>query len=120
MSSHFMPSPRSWMIFASSSGDHFDCFFAGDSAGAGWVAWRFNVAASGGAAATTAVAEMVTAVAGVPAGGGTELDRVSAVGEVDVSVVDSDSSSSLGLSRREISTVAEHGGGGEDGLGRGW
>lgn len=33
MSSHFMPLPRSSMILASSSGDHFDCFLAGDSEG---------------------------------------------------------------------------------------
>lgn len=32
MSSHFMPLPRSSMIRASSSGDHLDCFLAGDSA----------------------------------------------------------------------------------------
>lgn len=32
MSSHFMPSPLKWMILASSSPDHFDCFLAGDSA----------------------------------------------------------------------------------------
>lgn len=31
MSSHFIPPPRSSMIRASSSGDHFDCLFAGES-----------------------------------------------------------------------------------------
>jgi len=31
ISSHFMPLPRRSMIKASSSADHFDCFFAGDS-----------------------------------------------------------------------------------------
>lgn len=31
ISSHFMPLPRSSMIRASSSGDHLDCFLAGDS-----------------------------------------------------------------------------------------
>ena len=30
MCSHFIPSPRRWMIRPSSSSDHFDCFFAGD------------------------------------------------------------------------------------------
>lgn len=32
ISSHFIPLPRSSMINASSSGDHLDCFLAGDSA----------------------------------------------------------------------------------------
>ena len=32
MSSHFIPLPRSSMMRASSSGDHLDCFLAGDSA----------------------------------------------------------------------------------------
>lgn len=36
ISSHFIPFPRSSMIFASSSDDHFDCFFAGDSDGWPW------------------------------------------------------------------------------------
>ena len=33
MSSHFMPEPRSRMISASSAGDHFDCFLAGEPKG---------------------------------------------------------------------------------------
>ena len=36
MSSHFSPSPRSWRILASSSGDHLDCLFAGDSVECIW------------------------------------------------------------------------------------
>lgn len=32
ISSHFMPLPLNSIIKASSSGDHFDCFLAGDSA----------------------------------------------------------------------------------------
>ena len=37
ISSHFIPRPRSSMMRASSSSDHFDCFLAGVSAG--WGAW---------------------------------------------------------------------------------
>src|SRR5947207_3390928 len=33
ISSHFIPLPRSSIIKASSSADHFDCFFAGNSIG---------------------------------------------------------------------------------------
>ena len=96
MSSHFIPSPRSWMILASSSGDHLDCFFAGDSPGCvpdcllvGTVPTTANGGASIVARATTA--------------GGTDAERAigGATGmEVDVS-------SSLSSRRREISTLPE-------------
>ena len=33
MSSHFIPEPRSRIISASSAGDHFDCFLAGELRG---------------------------------------------------------------------------------------
>ena len=96
MSSHFIPSPRSWMILVSSSGDHLDCFLAGDSAGC-VPDCRFvgtvPAGANGGG----------SAVAGAVVVGGTDAERV--VGGPTGRA--GDVSSSLGLRRREISTLPE-------------
>jgi hypothetical protein len=85
------------MIFASSSGDHLDCFFAGD-----WIGWswlensRFAGTADrgwgGGRGAT--LMEMLD---------GTDSDRDTEAGEL----VDRLSSSSFGLRSEEISTVRD-------------
>jgi hypothetical protein len=96
MSSHFIPSPRSWMILVSSSGDHLDCFLAGDSAG--WVPdCRLvgTVPAGANRGGSTVAGGMVA--------GGTDADRV--VGGPTAGA--GDVSSSLGLRRREISTLPE-------------
>jgi hypothetical protein len=80
----------------SSSGDHLDCFLAGDSPGC-VPDWRLvgivPAAANGGA----------PVVAGAMTVGGTDAER--AVG--GTTVREGDVSSSLGLRRREISTLPE-------------
>ena len=96
MSSHFIPSPRSWMILESSSGDHLDCFLAGDSAGCVPDCRFVGMVPAGANGGGSAVAgEMVV--------GGTDAERVDGgpTGRVG------DVSSSLGLRRREISTLPE-------------
>lgn len=98
MSSHFIPLPRSSMILASSSGDHFDCFLAGDSEGWAWLPER-----------RFAGMEEVGGGCGVRPGvdttlRGTEAERDDGGAEGRVAWW---SSSSLGLSSNEISTVAD-------------
>lgn len=86
------------MIFASSSGDHLDCFLAGDSPGCVPESRFVGIvpAAAGGAASPTA---------GAMTAGGTDDER--AVGAPPV--WEGDVSPSLGLRRREISTLPECG-----------
>lgn len=99
MSSHFMPFPRSSMIFASSSGDHFDCFLAGDSDGCGCpLDSRFAGTDDGGAGCGTKPGVDTTLL-------GTEADRDDAATDL----TEWFSSSSLGFSNNEISTVADCG-----------
>ena len=93
MSSHFIPSPLSRMILSSSSGDHLDCFLAGDSDG--WTPWSLFVGTV--AAAVSGVgSDVVDATAVV----GTEGER----DEAGTEVVDRASSSSC-LRSSEISTL---------------
>ena len=96
MSSHFIPSPRSWMILASSSGDHLDCFLAGDSPGwvpdcrlVGMVPTAANGGTSDGGGATRV--------------GGTDAERAAG----GATATEGGVSSSLDLRRREISTLPE-------------
>ena len=96
ISSHFIPSPRSWMILASSSGDHLDCFFAGDSPGCVpdcLFVGTVPAAANGGA----------SVIAGAMTAGGTDAERAVGGATGTEGVV----SSSLSSSRREISTLPE-------------
>ncbi len=82
------------MIFASSSGDHLDCFFAGDWRGWSWLeeSRLAGTADRGwGGRGATLVATL----------DGTEPDRDTEAGEL----VDRPSSSSFGLSSDEISTM---------------
>lgn len=84
------------MILVSSSGDHLDCFFAGDSPGCvanGRLVGMMPLATTG--------SEFVVSDAEVF--GATEVERV------DEGAADNegDVSSSFGLSRREISTLPE-------------
>ena len=103
MSSHFIPSPRSWMILASSSTDHFDCFFAGDSAA------KPAVRSAGRLAGMTLEVDVVVGVLDVLDCAATLVDAVSERaserlrGGEGLSLVAT--SSSLGLSSREISTL---------------
>lgn len=100
MSSHFMPSPRSAMIFASSSADHFDCFFAGDS----WLS--VPVLSAGRLAGIVLDDDVVVSArdeaecAATLAVSDRATDRCRGEGG-PLELV----SSSLGLSNREISTV---------------
>jgi hypothetical protein len=98
ISSHFIPLPRSSMIFASSSGDHFDCFLAGDSDGWAWPLDSLlagTADAGGGCGARPGVDTTLR---------GTEIERDDSAAEL---VVEWLSSSSLGFSNNEISTVVE-------------
>lgn len=133
MSSHFIPSPRSWIIFASSSGDHLDCFLAGEAVGSSAVdAARFNecgcgrrldgdgLALEGGAVGADGVmwgwewgfALPVTEVAIVDGREGSEVVDLAA-GEVEEERPLSSSPSpspgraSFGLRRSEISTFED-------------
>lgn len=103
MSSHFIPLPRNSMINASSSGDHFDCFFAGDSAV--WAGWRRFVGTDGEILAERGGSEAkgagATAGAVVVGGPKTGLD-----GRLDAVVTGVASSSSSGFKSNEISTLA--------------
>ncbi len=94
MSSHFIASPLSRMIFSSSSGDHLDCFLAGVSDG--WVPCCLFVGTL--AAADSGVDSAVFDATAVV---GTDADRDDAGTEV----VDRASSSSFGLRSSEISTL---------------
>lgn len=77
MSSHFIPLPRSSMIKASSSGDHFDCFLAGDSAvcaGCSRFAGTPGPVLVKGGGAVTGAGPVVKIGGAVPGGGpGTDL-----------------------------------------------
>lgn len=84
------------MIFASSSGDHLDCFLAGDSPGCA-PGCRFVGTAPAGANGGA------SAVAGAATVGGTETERAAGA----TTGREGDASSSLGLRRREISTLSE-------------
>jgi hypothetical protein len=100
MSSHFMPLPRSSMILASSSGDHLDCFLAGDSEGWAWVLERrfAGMEAGAGWGARPGVDTTLR---------GAEAEREDGGPEVRVEW-EWWSSSSLGLSSNdEISTVVD-------------
>lgn len=112
MSSHFIPLPRNSIINASSSGDHFDCFFAGDSDE--WAGWIRLAGTDGdtlaerggnevkGAGAATGAAVVVVIVAVIAGGPKTSLGgRLAAV------VTGAVSSSSSGFRSNEISTLAE-------------
>jgi hypothetical protein len=82
------------MILASSSGDHLDCFFAGDWIGWSWVEDSLFAGTADrgwGGRGATLVATL----------DGTDPDRDTEAGEL----VDRPSSSSFGLSSDEISTV---------------
>ena len=83
------------MIFASSSGDHLDCFFAGD-----WTerSWLEDCRLAGTADRGWDGGRGATLVATLD---GPESDRDTDAGEL----VDRPSSSSFGLSNDEISTV---------------
>ena len=101
ISSHFIPLPRSSMIKASSSGDHLDCFFAGDSAvceGCKRLAAPVGPVLDKGG---MAVIEVMAAGPGImpiePRGGPIVLGGYPELGA---------SSSSWGLSSSEISTLA--------------
>ena len=112
MSSHFIPPPRSSIIKASSSEDHFDCFLAGDSAGC--AGWRRFAGTEGETLAERGGNEAKVA-AGAAGGGGPVADAVIVAGgpktdlggrlaAVDTGAV---SSSSSGFKSNEISTLAE-------------
>jgi len=83
------------MIFASSSGDHFDCFFAGDSNEASSVALADRLAG------ITEDVDVSVTLDGSVTLEGTESDRVNDRGDGGLWV------SSFGSSSREISTVEE-------------
>lgn len=102
MSSHFIPSPRSWIIFASSSADHLDCFFAGDSDASveDLSAGRFA-----GTTDDVEVAVSVFEVTDCAPLDGAESDRANDSGGDALDF--GEASSSFGLSSREISTVEE-------------
>lgn len=103
ISSHFMPSPRSWMIFASSSTDHLDCFLAGDS-----DASVDDLSAGRFAGMTEDVEVAVSALDDVDCAAmldGAESDRANDGGGDGLDA--DDASSSFGLSSREISTLEE-------------
>ena len=99
MSSHFMPSPRSWMIRASSSPDHLDCFFAGD-----WrsvlEACRLTAPVGRRVVGTGPVPTVVAALDGMDV-----AERAAERG--DAEDLERESSSSFGLSKSEISTVED-------------
>lgn len=101
ISSHFMPSPRSWMIFASSSTDHLDCFFAGDSDASVDVLSAERFAGMTDDVATS-VLEDVDRGAMLD---GAESKRVNDGGGEGRDA--DEASSSFGLSNREISTLEE-------------
>lgn len=71
ISSHFIPLPRSSMMRASSSGDHLDCFLAGDSAV--WEGCR-RLAAPDGPVLIKGADTGVGPVIGVALGGGPGTD----------------------------------------------
>ena len=83
------------MIFASSSGDHLDCFFAGD-----WIEWSWleDSLFAGTAGRGWGGGRGATLVATLD---GADSDRDIEAGEL----VDRPSSSSSGLSSDEISTM---------------
>lgn len=85
------------MIFASSSGDHFDCFFAGDSEEAS------SVVLAGRLAGITEEEEVNAVLEDSATLEGAESDRANDRGEVGFC----DDSSSFGSRSREISTVEE-------------
>lgn len=82
------------MILASSSGDHLDCFFAGDWVGRSWLVESLLA----GTAERGCGGRGATVVATLD---GTDADRDTEEGEL----VDWPSSSSVDLSSDEISTV---------------
>lgn len=104
ISSHFIPLPRNSIINASSSGDHFDCFLAGDSemgAGrrrlAGTDGRTLAVAGGNGATVVGVAWAVIGAVTGKSGLGGKADDVVTGVAS---------SSSFCGFSSSEISTLA--------------
>jgi hypothetical protein len=91
------------MMSASSSGDHFDCFLAGDSAV--WAGCRRLAGTDAGALAVRGGAdgkgvEAATGIVPTEAGG-----RI-LEGKADVVVTEAASSSSWGFKSSEISTLA--------------
>lgn len=101
ISSHFIPLPRSSMIRESSSGDHLDCFLAGDSEVCdGWRRLGAPVEPaldSGGMVMAAMAAGPGIIMPMEPRGGPTDLGGYPELGA---------SSSSWGLSSSEISTLA--------------
>lgn len=93
------------MIFASSSADHLDCFFAGDSEARveSLSASRFEGITDGVDVAVRALDELDKAAMLE----GAESERVSDGGGEGLDIDDGECSSSLGLRSREISTVDE-------------
>lgn len=102
ISSHFIPPPRSSIIKASSSGDHFDCFLAGGSATWGGRS-RLPVTGAGGLVVGRTDAPGAGAAIVVT---GADTGGSGLGGRVDDVVAGGASSSSSGFSSSEISTLA--------------
>jgi hypothetical protein len=97
MSSHFIASPLSRMIFSSSSGDHLDCFLAGDSDGCVPCCLFIGTLAATNSGVESAVVDAIVV-------GGTDADRDD--GGAETVARASSSSSSFGFRSSEISTLA--------------
>lgn len=111
ISSHFIPLPRRSMINVSSSGDHFDCFFAGGSWACDDDESRFVPATAGSEGAAR---DMVGTGAAIAIAGAAIVEAI--IDGWDIredddgercTELDGASSSSSGFKRSEISTLAE-------------
>lgn len=98
ISSHFIASPLSRMIFSSSSGDHFDCFLAGDSDGCVPCCLFVGTLAAAKSGVESAVVDVIVVA-------GTDADRDD--GGAEMVARASSSSSSFGFRSSEISTLAK-------------